>query len=189
MIERSPALVVAFDTSTPREALELARTIPVDLVISDLVLPDMSGVAYTLAMRRLQPGCKVLGLSMLEDPLRIAELLRAGAAGFVHKGQPPETILEAVHLVLGGMRYLPPSISRHEIDALVGDPEAWPLERLTQREREVFLLLADGCSNDEIATRLFIARRTVEAHRYNVMHKVGARSVVDLVRMAVRHGL
>jgi DNA-binding NarL/FixJ family response regulator len=90
--------------------------------------------------------------------------------------------------VLGGVRYLPPALSSTDIGSLVSSDE-WPLERLTAREREVFVLMVEGCSNVDIATRLFIARRTVETHRHHVMHKLGARGLVDLVRIALRHGL
>ncbi len=89
--------------------------------------------------------------------------------------------------MLGGVRYLPPNASINEIDRLLSGAE--PLEQLTTREREIFLLMVGGHSNDDIAAQLFIARRTVETHRYHVMHKLAARSIVDLVRIALRLGI
>jgi DNA-binding NarL/FixJ family response regulator len=122
---------------------------------------------------------------------RRADADRGAAQGgrLGHKTQPPDEILEAVHQVLGGVRYLPPAMPTDEIERLVANADAWPLEHLTSREREVFSLMVEGCSNDDIATRLFIARRTVETHRHRVMHKLSARSLVDLVRIALRHGI
>ncbi|MBA2539892.1 MAG: response regulator transcription factor [Deltaproteobacteria bacterium] len=188
-LDLDPRLRVVIDTSSPQVALQLARDQPIDVAIIDLVLPGMTGSELATALRRLQPNVCVLGLSMLDEPMRIAEMLRAGAAGFVHKSQLPEAILEAVHAVLGGIRYLPPNAATDDIDRLLSGTAAWPLERLTSREREVFVLMVGGNTNDDIAARLFIARRTVETHRYHVMHKLEARSIVDLVRIALRHGI
>jgi len=189
ILERDSQLEVVIDVDRGAQALEVAPQGLFDLAIVDCVLPEMSGAAFTAALHRVSPQTKILGLSMLDDPLRIAEMLRAGASGYALKSQPPDRIVEAVHLVIGGVRYLPESVSASEVETLVNEPSAWPLERLTAREREVFALLAEGQSNDDIASRLFIARRTVEAHRHHVMHKLGARSVVDLVRIAMRHGI
>lgn len=187
MFDHDPKLSVAIDTGSPREALEQAEAESLDVLVVDLVLPEISGVEVIGLFKRIQPTCHVLALSMIDQPVRIAEALRAGALGFAHKGQPPSEILEAVHCVLGQVRYLPPSVRADDVDQLLATE--WLLDRLTTREREVFALLVDGCSNDEIATRLFIARRTVETHRNHVMHKLNARNVVDLVRLAYRHGV
>jgi DNA-binding NarL/FixJ family response regulator len=182
-------LTVVIDVGSPEEALEQAQHQPIDLAILDLVLPGMSGVTLATRLHRMQPECKIVGLSMSDDTARIAELLRAGASGFVHKSQGPEAILEAVRLVLGGVRYLPANVSRDQIDELERTQNTHSLDHLTKREREIFELLVTGSSNDDIATKLFIARRTVETHRTHVMHKLAARSIVDLVRIAHRHGV
>ncbi len=187
VFERDPELIVAIDTGSPREALAHAEREKIDIAVVDLLLPDISGIELIAELRRLQPECLVLALSMLDLPLRIAEALRAGASGYAHKSQAPSEILEALHCVLGQVRYLPPSVPVAQVDELLATE--WPLDRLTSREREVFSLLVEGCSNDDIATRLFIARRTVETHRHHVMHKLNARNVVDLVHVAIRHGI
>jgi DNA-binding NarL/FixJ family response regulator len=189
VLDHDPKLHVVIDTGSPREALDHARTERIDIAIVDLVLPEMSGVDFTTELRRLQPSCCVLGLSVFDEPSRVVGIIRAGASGFANKTQPPTEILEAVHRVLGGVRYLPPSMSAAEIDRLAEDRDAWPLARLTTREREVFAMLARGCTNEEIAAQLVIAKRTVEAHRYNVMHKLAARGVVDLVHIALLCGV
>jgi DNA-binding NarL/FixJ family response regulator len=183
------ALTVVADVANAAEALAVARTTPLEIAIIDVVLPEVSGIALAAELRRIQPACKVMALSMLDADTRIVEMLRAGASGFARKTQPADEIVAAVHLVLGGIRYLPPNVSSEAIDALARDPKARPLEQLTAREREVFDLIVEGLSNIEIASRLFIARRTVEAHRYHVMAKLAARSVVDLVRIAAHHGI
>jgi DNA-binding NarL/FixJ family response regulator len=189
LLECDSTLTVVADVATAAEALEVARATSLEIAIVDVVLPAVSGATLTAELRHLQPACKILAVSMLHNNTRIAEMLRAGANGFANKTQPPDALVAAVRFVLGGIRYLPPTVSSEAIDAVINDQNAWPLEQLTAREREVFELIVEGCSTDEIASRLVIARRTVEAHRYRVMHKLAARSVVDLVHVATRYGI
>jgi len=189
LAHHAPDIAIAAEVATPTEALAYVSQHAIDLAIIDVILPELSGPALAVALRRLQPDCKIFGLSMLDEPLRIAEMIRAGADGYACKTQPGAEIVDGLRRVLGGSRSLPPAVSSRQIDKLASDPDAWPLERLTAREREVFALLVCGHSNDSIAAELFIARRTVEAHRMHIMHKLAARSLVDLVRVAQRHGL
>lgn len=182
-------LEIIGEVGTALDALELVQHTRLDLAIVDILLPRTSGVALTAALKRLHPGCKVLGLSMLDEPIRIAELLRAGATGYALKTQTPAEITRAVQLVLEGTPYLPPNVASDEIYAMVRSEDAWPLRRLTQREREIFDLLVAGHSNDAIAGQLFIAKRTVETHRQHIMKKVGARSLVELIRLGMKHGV
>jgi DNA-binding NarL/FixJ family response regulator len=115
-------------------------------------------------------------------------MLRAHACGYALKTQPVDEIIEAIRQVLGGCRYLPPTVSADAVDAELASDPADPLRRLTRREREVFELLIRGNSNDEIAIRLIIARRTVETHRQRIMGKLSAHSIVQMQRVAARHG-
>jgi DNA-binding NarL/FixJ family response regulator len=187
LLRIEPTMRVAAAVGTPKEAIEIATAQPLDLALIDVLLPSMSGIALTKEIKRIRPECKVLGLSALDEPLRIAEMLRAGADGFTTKAQPSEQIIEAMNQVLNAHRYLAPNLDATEINTLTRSDTTWPLERLTVREREVFDLLVRGSSNDEIATQLSISRRTVETHRQNLMRKLNARSMVDLVRLAVRY--
>jgi DNA-binding NarL/FixJ family response regulator len=125
---------------------------------------------------------------VIDDPGLIADMLRAHACGFAIKTQSVADIVDAIRQVLGGLRYLPPGVSRDAIEAELAGTAVQPLERLTRREREVFELLIRGHSNDEVATRLFISRRTVETHRQRVMKKLSAHSIVQMQRLAARHG-
>jgi DNA-binding NarL/FixJ family response regulator len=169
-------------------ALDLARRFELDLVVIDLLMPEMSGISLASELFELQPRCKVLGLSVIDDPGLISDMLRARACGFALKTQPIHEIVEAIRLVLGGLRYLPPSVSRDAVDAELRRTMLDPLQRLTRREREVFELLIRGQTNDEIATCLFISRRTVETHRLRIGKKLSSHSIVQLQRIAARHG-
>lgn len=170
------------------EALEAARAFPFELAVIDGMAPSGNGVALTRSLKRLQPHCKVLALSTRDDPAPVADILRAGADGVAIKTQLEESIIEAMREVLRGARYLPPWIDADAVARYVERPDL-PLERLTQRERQVFDLLLQGNSNDGVATRLVIARRTVETHRQHIMKKLGVRSMLDLVRLASKHGM
>ena len=183
-------LEVIGEAANAREATLLLEHEPVDLALVDLKLPGASGISIIQEVRRLQPKCRVLVLSMVEEPYRIAETFQAGASGYALKSQPMAEILAAIRAaVLGGIRYLPPRIARREIDELARRQASGPFGLLSRREREVLDLVIRGHSNVSVASELFIALRTVETHRQHIMAKVGVRSGVDLVRLAAIHGL
>lgn len=165
------------------EALALARSRAFELVTVDVVLPETGGASLVRELVALQPKCRILALSMIDEPIRVAEMLRAGANGYAFKSQPVDEILPAVHRVLDGERYLPPRLAPSMIEGT-----QLPLEKLTPRERSVFDLLVRGLRSQMVADQLSIARRTIDTHRRHIMQKLGARSVVDLIRIAMRHG-
>lgn len=169
-------------------ALELARSFALDVAVIDVLMPEMTGISLASELFELQPRCKILGLSVIDEPGLIADMLRARACGFALKTQPIAEIVDAIRMVLGGLRYLPPGVSRDAVDAELARTVLDPLQRLTRREREVFELLIRGHSNDEIATQLLISRRTVETHRLRIGKKLSAHSIVQLQRIAARHG-
>lgn len=169
-------------------ALELARRCELDLAVIDVLMPDMTGISLASELFAIQPRCKILGLSVIEEPGLIADMLRAHACGYALKTQPIAEIVEAIRQVLGGLRYLPPGVSGDAVDAELARTVLDPLQRLTRREREVFELLIRGHSNDEIATHLVISRRTVETHRLRIGKKLSVHSIAQLQRIAARHG-
>jgi two-component system nitrate/nitrite response regulator NarL len=170
------------------EAMALARRVRLDAAVVDILMPTTSGISLTSELFELQPKCRVLGLSVIDDPGLIADMLRAHACGFAVKTQPTSEIVTALRHVLGGVRYLPPGVSRNAVDAELAGRRDQPLRRLTRREREVFELLIRGNSNDEVAIRLVIARRTVETHRQRIMNKLSAHSIAQMQRIAALHG-
>jgi DNA-binding NarL/FixJ family response regulator len=182
-------LQVVCDVGSGTELLDHARDQRLDLAIVDLALPDATGGHVARELARLRPHCRILGLAMTEEPARIAELMRGGATGFASKTQSGAEILDAVRCTAAGTEYLPPSIDAARVHELLTSPASSPFEQLTAREREVFDLLVRGLGNHEIAARLLIARRTVETHRQHLMRKLGARTPVDLVHLALRHGV
>jgi DNA-binding NarL/FixJ family response regulator len=181
-------LDVVGEAGDAQEALELARRVELDVAVIDVLMPTTSGISLTRQLFELQPRCRVLGLSVVDEPGLIADMLRAHACGFAVKTQPISQIVDAIRQVLGGLRYLPPGISRDAIDVELAGTASRPFARLTRRELEVFELLIRGYSNDEVATKLFIARRTAETHRQRIMRKLSAHSVAQMQRIAAIYG-
>jgi DNA-binding NarL/FixJ family response regulator len=178
IVRREPDLELVGEACTPDEAVAFVRTTDVG---------HTSGVTLTTRLVAARPSCKVLGLSVLDEPTIIASMLRAGASGYALKTQPASEITGAIRAVLGGERYLPPSIPRMTVQDLVTSDDH-PLERLTRREREIFDLLIRGMSNDEVAERLYIARRTVETHRQRIMKKLATHTILEMIRVAAKQG-
>ena len=181
-------LDIVGEAGSAEEALELTRHVQLDVAVVDVLMPTMSGISLTSQLFEIQPRCCVLGLSVIDEPGLIADMLRAHACGFALKTQPPTEIIDAIRQVLGGLRYLPPAVSRDAIDTELAGTRLHPFLRLTRREREVFELLIRGRSNDEIAIELTIVRRTVETHRQRIMNKLSAHSVAQMQRIAALHG-
>jgi DNA-binding NarL/FixJ family response regulator len=165
----------------------LSRT-QVDVALVDVYLSPVGGIEITRWLRESYRFCRVLGLSVVEEPCIIAEMLRAGAVGFALKTERPDRIIEAVRSTASGIRYLPPTLSIEALELelqLVAGSSALDTH-LTRREREIFDLLIQGYNNTEIGSRLFIARRTVETHRHRITKKLNAHSVPELQRLAAR---
>jgi DNA-binding NarL/FixJ family response regulator len=187
-LQREADLDVVGEASDAVSALDLVRTLELDLAVVDVLMPAMSGISLATEIFELQPRCKILGLSVIDDPGLIADMLRAHACGFALKTQPINEIVDAIRQTLGGLRYLPPGISHDAVEVELARTGEDPLQRLTRREREVFELLIRGQTNEEIATRLFISRRTVETHRQRVIKKLSAHSILQMQWIATRHG-
>jgi DNA-binding NarL/FixJ family response regulator len=181
-------LDVIAEASNASDALSILADIAIDVAVIDILMPTVSGISLAADIHERAPRCAVLGLSVIDDPGLIADMLRAQASGYALKTQPVAEIVQAIRAVLGGIRYLPPTVSRDAVNAQLAASATRPLERLTRREREIFELLIRGHSNDEIASRLFIARRTVETHRHRIMNKLSAHSIVQMQRLAARYG-
>lgn len=187
-IHSEPDLALTADLGGADDAIELVRRRPVDLAIVDVLMPNANGVSLATELLVLQPSIKILALSVLDEPAMISAMLRAGASGYALKTQSPEEILAAVRSVLEGRAYLPPHAPHESILAMSKSSPERPLERLTRREREIFNLLIHGNTNEQIGSRLFISRRTVETHRLRIMRKLAAPSLIAMIRVAAREG-
>ncbi|MBA3462518.1 MAG: response regulator transcription factor [Deltaproteobacteria bacterium] len=184
LVSREPALECAGDAGSAEEALAIVGRLRIDIALVDVMLPAVDGVVVTRQLLAVQPACKVIGLSILDEPVRIATMLRAGASGYVLKTQPVEQLFEAIASVLRGNRYLPPTISERQIEMV-----KHPFERLTRREREILGHLLRGASYQHIASALLISLHTIETHRLRILRKLEARTIDELLEVASRHGV
>lgn len=185
-------LQVVGEASTGREALEAARRLKPRVVVMDISMPDMNGIEATKKIRAELPDVQVLGLTMHEEDSYVFELLKAGAAGYVLKRAAAEDLVTAVRAAHQGQAFLYPSVAKMVVQdflqrATAHDKEA--LDGLTEREREVLTLIAEGLTNQEIAGRLYISIKTVQTHRAHIMEKLNLHDRTELVRYAIRKGL
>jgi DNA-binding NarL/FixJ family response regulator len=191
ILETEGSCQVVAEASDGLAAAQLVEKHRPNVLILDLNMPRLHGLEVLRQVRSSSPGTRVIVLSMHSDEPYVIEALRAGAMAYVLKGSESLEIVNALKEVLAGRRFLSATLSEWAINALVAKPadNADPLNALTQRERMVLQLAAEGHNNTEIAEKLFISPRTAETHRANLMRKLAVQSQTDLVRFAIRKGL
>lgn len=189
ILNAQPDMQVVATAGDGREAVSQAERITPDVVIMDISMPGMNGLAATLQLSERMPAVKVLTLTRHADRGYLQQLLRAGAAGYVLKQSRPAELLHAIRSVASGGKYLDASVSapeaRKQSDIPAGPRPSAPL---SPRETEVLRLIAWGNTNKEIASRLDLSVKTVEAHKANGMRKLGMRGRIDIVRYALLQG-
>jgi len=193
VLESDDQIEVIGQASTGREAIALTRRREPDVVLMDVQMPDLDGIAATRELTSAAPAARVLILTTFEEDDYIFGGLRAGASGFLLKRTPAEELIRAVHTVAAGESLLSPSVTRRVIDRMASQPApqtgASNLELLTPREGEVLVLLASGLSNAEIAAELIIEESTVKTHVKRILMKLGLRDRVQAVIFAYEHGI
>jgi DNA-binding NarL/FixJ family response regulator len=174
------------------EAIDKAARFAPDVVLMDIRMPQLDGIAATRRILAEGGTARVLILTTFDLDEYVYEALRAGASGFVLKDDPPEQLIAAIRTVASGDALLSPAVTRRVIDrfARLPSPARPPaLDELTEREHEIFRLVADGLSNAEIGQRLFISETTVKTHVGHVFQKLGVRDRVQAVVLAYQSGI
>lgn len=186
LLEAEAGIEVVGEAADGETALQLARELAPDIVVLDINMPGMNGVEATRRLTRLEPAPRILIVSMhSQDPVP-ARLLEAGAAGYLTKDAAADEIVAAVRQVHAGKRFLSADIAR---EIALGNVGGSPLAKLSDRELEVMLLVANGYGIPEIAERLHLSPKTVATYRYRLFDKLDLRNDVELARYALRHGL
>jgi DNA-binding NarL/FixJ family response regulator len=189
LIEHQPDWAVCFEAQNAEQALEaIAKTRP-DLVLADISLPGKSGLELIKDIRALRENLPVLVISMHDESLYAERALRAGARGYVPKHSGAAKIVEAIRAVLNGRIYVSEEMSAHFLEQLSGrsSPQMRsPVEQLSDREFEVFELIGQGLSAHDIAQRLFLSAKTVDAHRANIKEKLKIKTTAELIAYAAR---
>jgi DNA-binding NarL/FixJ family response regulator len=183
---------VVGEASNGEQAVALAAQLKPQVVVMDLGMPGIGGLAAAHRIRKESPACKVLVLSQYDDEEYVLEALtEAGAAGYLVKTDAASELLAAVHAVHAGARYLSPSIAPIVLAQLGNRARANGAgpPRLTRREREVLKLIGEGATTKEVAQRLGISAKTAQVHRENIKQKLDLRSTAAMVRYAIKHKL
>jgi DNA-binding NarL/FixJ family response regulator len=196
LLEAAGDVEVVGEAVNGAQAVDLARTERADVVLMDIRMPDVDGLEATrrIAADDDLAGVKVIILTTFESDEYVYEALRIGASGFLVKDTEPEDLIRAVRVVARGEALLSPSVTRRLITKLASQPQRAPapgpsLSRLTEREREVLALVAEGLSNEEIAGRLYLSPLTSKTHVSRIMTKLDARDRAQLVVIAYESGL
>ena len=175
-----------------RIAVELARTLKPDVVLMDILMPEMNGIEATRLILELEGDTAVLALTMYEDEQYFYEMLKAGAAGYVPKRAAPDVLITAIRTVNLGAVFIYPSMATRLVQDYFGkegtESTSPAKANLTPREQEVLVLIADGLTNADIGKKLGISVKTVDRHRENIMTKLKLHSRIDLVKYAIREG-
>jgi DNA-binding NarL/FixJ family response regulator len=182
------------EAANGQELLDQLSTTPADIVLLDLNMPVLNGVATAERLRADYPALRILMLSMVEEPLSIQQTLAAGAHGYILKNAPKEEVIAGIRMVVSGRRFLCSEVGLSLLDLALSPRVVAPLERptavpLSHREREILLLVAEGLTNQQIGDQLFTSKRTVETHRQNILQKTGCKNTAALISYASTHQL
>jgi DNA-binding NarL/FixJ family response regulator len=190
LIEAQAGFTVCGMVGSVQEALTLVESDQPDLIITDLTLPGRSGLELIKDLGTTHPEIPVLVLSMHDELMYAERVLRAGGRGYLMKDTPPAVLVRAINVVLAGGVFASESLANHFLQTLAPQRNAsspgFPLERLTDRELEVFELIGQAKSNSDIADQLQISPRTLDAHRAHIREKLGLADGNELIRFAIR---
>jgi DNA-binding NarL/FixJ family response regulator len=194
LLSADPTMEIVGEASNGREAVERARRLDPDVVLMDVRMPDMDGIAATRELTHATQRTRVLILTTFEQDDYIFDALRAGASGFLLKRTRPEELIAAVHTVGAGDSLLSPSVTRRVIDRVAQQPrpdlaDQAKLRQLTRRERDVLNLVARGLSNREIAHELVVEESTIRTHVKRILMKLQLRDRVQIVIFAYETGV
>lgn len=193
MLEEQPDLKVIGEATNGQTAVDKAIELKPDIAILDIAMPRMNGIEAAKRIRKRLPDTKILILSMYSHEHYIDELLETGVSGYLLKDSSGRDIVKAIHAALKNETFLSPYISKKLVDSYLSPKKTSPridrYKQLTNREREVFQLIAEGHTTRQIAETLFVSISTIKSHRNKIMEKLDIDTSVKLVRFAIKLGL
>ena len=174
-----------------RELIAAMKTLRPDVIVSDITMPNLNGIEALEELKKIDPGVRVIFLTMHRDVIYARRALEAGAYGFVLKHSAPEELIMGVRAALEGRIFITPILAGEVLDAMRRGPGQVvdQAASLTLRQRQILRLLAEGLSAKQMAQKLDISQRTVEFHKYRMMETLGAKSTSDLIHFAIKHGI
>ncbi len=192
LLEKQPDTEVIAEAENGRTTLQMSRRFKPDVVLMDIIMPDLNGIEATRQILAELPDIKVIALSMHSDKKFVVEMLSAGASGYLLKDTAFEELDKALHTVVNNRTYLSPKIvglMAEDYSPSIATKDYLVSPVLTSREREVIQLIAEGKTTKQIASLLNVSVKTVETHRKKIMDKLGTNSVAELTKYALREGL
>ncbi len=190
LIDKHADMEVVGETDDGRTAIKLSQDLHPDVVIMDVSMPGLNGIEATRQITTETPGIKVIALSMHSSRQCVVDMLKAGASGYLLKECVFDDMVRAIRAVVADQRFLSPRIASLVLDEYLHlIPSESPTPGLSPREREVLQLLAEGNSTKEIAIKLHVSGKAIEAHRRQIMNKLNIHSVAELTKYALREGL
>jgi DNA-binding NarL/FixJ family response regulator len=190
LLDAHEGFTVVGEAGNGRDMMQMVEMVAPDVVVMDINMPELNGIEATRQLCVRFPHIRVLGLSVHTTGRMVSEMLNAGAVGYVPKSSAAGELLAAIRTVMTGKMYVSPEVLGDLVEtrsrAASGESA---FEKLTEREREVLQLLAEGLSTKEAAAKLSLSVPTIHTHRQHIMQKTGARCVADLVRYAIREGI
>lgn len=189
LLQSLPEVSVVAEAESGELACQRYAELTPDVVVMDLAMPGMGGLEALKRIRARHPQARVLALSAHDDPMTAKRALQEGAMGFLSKRSAPEALIEAVTAVAGGRRYIDAALAQKLALADIEGTTKSPIDRLSEREFEVFIRLASGATVQRIAEDLKLSASTVGTHLYNIKQKLDVVNQSELTLIAIRHGL
>ena len=193
LLEEEQDLQVVGEAADGREVVKKATELKPDIILMDIAMANLNGLEATKQIKKVLPESKIIMLTMHKNEEYVLQSFQAGASGYILKEGAVEELVSAIRSIYAGKSFLSPTVSKTLVDAYLRKMETGktetPFDLLTDREREVLQLIAEGFTNREVAKQLFISVKTVEAHRAHIMQKLNIHDIAKLVKYAIQKGL
>ena len=189
MLDDHPDMHVIGDASDGEMALDMVRELAPDVVLLDVNMPNIGGVEVTKRLRQHNNAVKIIAVSSVSTQPYPSMLLKAGVNGYITKGTPFDEMVKAIKKVVQGGKYFSSDVAEELADMLTATDEDSPFDRLSEREKQVAMMVVNCQSPQQIADQLFVSVKTINTYRYRIFEKLGVDSDVKLTHLAMRHGL
>lgn len=189
MLADDSQIEVIGEADSGEEAIRMVRALSPDVVLLDVNMPNIGGVETTKRLRQFDEKVKILAVSSVSSQPYPSMLLKAGVNGYITKGTPLAEMIKAIKKVYQGSKYFSSDVAEQLADMLLTDNEESPFDRLSEREKQVAMMVVNCQSPQQIADQLFVSVKTINTYRYRIFEKVGVDSDVKLTHLAMRHGL